>query len=64
MKILTKGNYYGTKDLEVSPNINNASQDSYFQSIDTLFDQPLTNILSIKLQYFLDYNHIPKSKNL
>ncbi len=36
-----------------------AAQDSYFKSVGNLFDQPINHVLSIKLQYFLDYNQIP-----
>ncbi len=35
------------------------AQDSYFDSVGTLFDQPINHVLSVKLQYFLDYNQIP-----
>ncbi|WP_432411323.1 DUF5916 domain-containing protein [Rasiella sp. SM2506] len=47
-------------------NFDSAARDSYTDSIDTLFDQPITHTLSIKVQYFLDYNQIPalfKKKN-
>lgn len=47
-------------------NFDNASRDSYTESIDTLFKQPITHTFSVKLQYFLDYNQIPalfKKKN-
>ncbi|QIE58796.1 protein with DOMON-like ligand-binding domain protein [Rasiella rasia] len=47
-------------------NSDNASLDSYTNSIDTLFKQPITHVFSVKVQYFLDYNQIPalfKKKN-
>ena len=39
-------------------NFDNEARDSYTQSIDTLFKQPINNVFSLKLQYFLDYNQI------
>lgn len=39
-------------------NQDNASEDDYFQSINTLFKQPIGHTLSIRLQYFIDYNSI------
>ncbi|MCF7561665.1 carbohydrate binding family 9 domain-containing protein [Sabulilitoribacter multivorans] len=39
-------------------NSNNASKDSYFDSLNTLFDKPLQHIFSLRLQYFIDYNNI------
>lgn len=47
-------------------NSNTNSQDSYFDSLGTLFEQDIQHIFSIKLQYFLDYNNIKnvfKKKN-
>ena len=47
-------------------NFDNAARDSYIESIDTLFKQPITHTFSLKVQYFLDYNQIPalfKKKN-
>lgn len=47
-------------------NFDNAARDSYLASVDTLFKQPITHVVSIKVQYFLDYNQIPalfKKKN-
>lgn len=47
-------------------NFDNAARDSYLDSIGTLFDQPITHVFSVKVQYFLDYNQIPalfKGKN-
>lgn len=40
-------------------NSNSAAKDSYLDSIDTLFKQPITHTFSLKIQYFLDYNQIP-----
>lgn len=40
-------------------NFDNASMDNYFDSIDTLFKQPISHTFSVKVQYFLDYNQIP-----
>ncbi|EDM44060.1 hypothetical protein SCB49_10732 [unidentified eubacterium SCB49] len=40
-------------------NKDNKAKDSYFESIDTLFNQSINHVFSIKLQYFLDYNQIP-----
>ena len=34
------------------------SQDSYSESLDTLFDQPIQHTISVRLQYFLDFNGI------
>ncbi len=39
-------------------NLDTQALDSYVQSIDTLFKQPLNNVFSLKLQYFLDYNQL------
>tara|TARA_R100001369_G_scaffold20091_3_gene36933 strand:- start:5399 stop:7831 length:2433 start_codon:yes stop_codon:yes gene_type:complete len=39
-------------------NFDTKARDSYTNSIDTLFKQPINNIFSLKLQYFLDYNQI------
>ncbi|MBV1924443.1 MAG: protein with DOMON-like ligand-binding domain protein, partial [Flavobacteriaceae bacterium] len=36
------------------------SEESYFDSIGTLFDQSMNQTFSIRLQYFLDYNNIKK----
>jgi hypothetical protein len=47
-------------------NFDTAARDTYIDSIDTLFEQPITHVLSVKIQYFLDYNQIPalfKKKN-
>ena len=40
-------------------NRDTAAMDSYFDSVSTLFDQPINHVVSVKLQYFLDYNQIP-----
>nr|MCH9660819.1 hypothetical protein [Bacteroidota bacterium] len=40
-------------------NFDNAALDSYTDSLGNLFDQPINQTVSIKLQYFLDYNQIP-----
>ncbi|MBX2826569.1 MAG: carbohydrate binding family 9 domain-containing protein [Flavobacteriaceae bacterium] len=40
-------------------NFDNAARDTYLESIDTLFQQPITHTVSVKLQYFLDFNQIP-----
>ena len=39
-------------------NFNNESTASYSTSLNTLFDQPIRNTFSLRLQYFLDYNDI------
>ena len=42
------------------------SQDNYFESLGNLFDQDINHILSVRLQYFIDYNSIKgvfKKKN-
>ena len=36
----------------------NASEDSYFDSLNTLLDQPIQHTFSVRLQYFIDYNGI------
>ncbi|MEM7185791.1 MAG: DUF5916 domain-containing protein [Bacteroidota bacterium] len=40
-------------------NADDAAKDSYLESLDTLFNQPIRHVFSVKLQYFLDYNQIP-----
>lgn len=42
-------------------NYDEASEDSYRDSINTLFDQPIEHIFSLRLVYFIDYNNV---KNL
>ena len=39
-------------------NLDTEARDSYTNSIDTLFKQPINNVFSLKLQYFIDYSHI------
>ncbi|WP_298901992.1 DUF5916 domain-containing protein [uncultured Psychroserpens sp.] len=39
-------------------NFSNASEDSYFDSLSSLFDQSIQHTFSIRLQYFIDYNSI------
>ncbi len=39
-------------------NSDSASKDSYFNSLSTLFDQPIQHVFSLKLQYFIDYNNL------
>ena len=39
-------------------NFDNASTDSYGKSLKTLFDQPIQNTFSLRIQYFIDYASI------
>jgi hypothetical protein len=39
-------------------NFNTMSQDGFFKSIDSLFDQPIEHILSLRVVYYIDYNNI------
>lgn len=39
---------------------NNNSKDDYFRSLSTLFEQPMENVFSLRLVYFIDYNNIQK----
>ncbi len=39
-------------------NSDSASTDDYFNSLSTLFDQPIQHVFSLKLQYFIDYNNL------
>lgn len=39
-------------------NSSNDSMDSYFDSLNTLFKEPIQHIFSLRLQYFIDYNNI------
>ncbi len=41
-------------------NYDNASQDGYFDSIKTLFDQPVKHTFSLRLVYYIDYNNITR----
>ncbi|MFT4697545.1 MAG: hypothetical protein ACI9SJ_000673 [Flavobacteriaceae bacterium] len=36
------------------------SEETYFDSIGSLFDQPINQTFSVRLQYFLDYNNLKK----
>ena len=37
---------------------NTMSEETFFDSVGTLFDQPIRHTFSLRLQYFLDYNEI------
>jgi len=39
-------------------NYDTLSEDSYSDSLNTLFDQPIQHSLSVRVQYFIDYNGI------
>ena len=39
-------------------NQNTFSTNSYFDSLDTLFDQPIEHVFSLRLVYYIDYNSI------
>ncbi len=39
-------------------NYDNNSTDSYSQSLDTLFNQPIQHTFSLRLQYYIDYNSV------
>jgi len=41
-------------------NFDNLSQESYGDSLNQLFDQPMQNTFSLRLQYFIDYNDAKK----
>ena len=41
-------------------NFDNESMASYGNSLNTLFDQPMQNTFSLRLQYFLDYNDVKR----
>jgi hypothetical protein len=41
-------------------NNDNASMDSYGRSLKTLFNQPIQNIFSLRIQYFIDYSSLKK----
>ncbi|TJY37802.1 DUF5916 domain-containing protein [Pontimicrobium aquaticum] len=48
-------------------NYNNASTDTYGASLKTLFNQPIQNIISLRVQYFIDYSSVKnlfKKKNI
>ncbi|MEZ4779450.1 MAG: DUF5916 domain-containing protein [Flavobacteriaceae bacterium] len=42
-------------------NANSESTSNYFESLNTLFDQPIEHVFSLRMVYFIDYNNI---KNL
>ena len=47
-------------------NFDNKSTDNFFDSIGTLFDQPIEHVFSLRLVYYIDYNNIKsllKKKN-
>ena len=47
-------------------NQDNASNDSFFESLNTLLDQPIQHTFSLRLQYFIDYStlkNVFKKKN-
>ncbi|TJY33941.1 DUF5916 domain-containing protein [Pontimicrobium aquaticum] len=47
-------------------NRNTMSSDNFFDSLDTLFDQPIEHIFSLRMVYYIDYNNIKglfKNKN-
>ncbi|NRD23480.1 carbohydrate binding family 9 domain-containing protein [Winogradskyella litoriviva] len=46
-------------------NRDNNAEDDYFESINTLFKEPIQHTFSLRLQYFLDYNNLKSvfSKN-
>ena len=37
-------------------NSNNQSQEDFSQSLSSLFNQPMQNTFSLRVQYFIDYN--------
>lgn len=39
-------------------NYSTKSKDGYFKSLSSLFQQPLQNVVSLRLQYFIDYNQL------
>ena len=39
-------------------NSDNASEEAYFSALNTLFEQPIQHTLSLRLQYFIDYNDV------
>lgn len=42
-------------------NNDNTSLDSYAQSLKTLFNQPIQNTFSLRIQYFIDYSSLKKT---
>jgi len=41
-------------------NFDNMSDASYSESLNNLFDQPIQNTFSLRLQYFIDYNNVKR----
>ncbi len=39
-------------------NFSNLSRDSFFDSLDSLFEQPIEHIFSLRMVYYIDYNNI------
>ena len=39
-------------------NFNTMSQDNFFDSLDTLFNQPIEHVFSLRLVYYIDYNNV------
>ncbi|MCB0456615.1 MAG: carbohydrate binding family 9 domain-containing protein [Flavobacteriaceae bacterium] len=39
-------------------NANSESTSGYFESLNTLFDQPIEHVFSLRMVYFIDYNNI------
>lgn len=39
-------------------NLDTASEDKYFDSLGSLFEQPIQHTFSIRLQNFIDYNNV------
>jgi len=39
-------------------NSDTMSGDSYFESLGTLFNQPIEHVFSLRLVYYIDYNNI------
>lgn len=47
-------------------NSNNASQETYFDTLNNLFEEPIQHTFSLRMQYFIDYNNVKnvfKKKN-
>lgn len=48
-------------------NFDNMSKENFFNSINTLFDQPIEHIFSLRMVYYIDYNNVKnvfKNKNI
>lgn len=41
-------------------NQSNASEQDYFNSLSSLFEQPIQHTFSVRLQYFIDYNNVKR----